>query len=139
MSFIILLIFFWCIIWLLYFTWLSFLSVKKIASSKKVFSANKSRYFALGMLAFCFLLVPVIQTLRYPYFSSMKSMFLLPGIFIMLMVFSRIFNTLKVSNILCYGTVAVNAVYAIILIIMISLVLSNSLYHPSGPIWPLLY
>ena len=126
------------VIWLVYFSWLLVLMVKQITSFKDLFSANRSRYIALGLLSFCFLLVPVFQTIRYPYFSSMKSMFLLPGILIMVMVFSRILKDLKINRSFSYTVATFNAIYSIVLVITIFLILSDSLEILSGPIWPLL-
>jgi len=127
------------LVWLVYFSWLLVLSFKKARSFKSLFSANRTRYLVLGFLSFCFLLVPVIQTLRYPYYSSMKSMFLLPGILIMLMVFARVFKDLKQLRVFCYTTVIINVVYSILLISMITLTINDSLNFLSGPIWPLIY
>lgn len=126
------------VFWLVFFLYLLFLSIKKLRSFKDSFTESRFRYLALTLLAFCFMLVPVIQTIRYPYFSSMKSMFLLPGIFIMLMVFSRIFKDLKIKPTFLYPAVILSISYAIVLVVSIAMILQNSADNLSGPIWPIL-
>ena len=83
------------------------------------------------------MLVPFIQTLRYPYFSSMKSMFMLSGIILLLITLgSQIKKNSLNQQIGIYITV-LNIIYGIMLIVSISIYLGISLNHLSGPLWPI--
>ena len=52
---------------------------------------------ALFVLASLFFLVPVIQTFRFPYFSSMKAMFVLPALIIMSICLSKFIPILRTN------------------------------------------
>jgi hypothetical protein len=125
------------IFWLLFFLYLSYRALKKAGSFRATLQVSKLRYLALSLLAICYMLVPVIQTIRFPSFSSMKAMFLLPGIFIMLLVYSKTLNKLPILKNLVYPAVTISLGYSLIMVITIMLILPHSLDKLFGPIWPL--
>lgn len=89
------------------------------------------------LAAFLFMLVPFLQTLRYPYFSSMKSMFMLPGLILVILKIGSLVKYSRLAQRLGSFMIILNIAYAILLIIGISLYLENSLNHLHGPLWPI--
>jgi hypothetical protein len=87
------------------------------------------------LLGFLFMLVPFIQTLRYPYFSSMKSMFMLSGIILLLITLGS--EIKQGSLIQKFGTymILMNISYGIMLTVNISYYLSISINYLHGPLW----
>ena len=88
------------------------------------------------LLVFLFILVPFIQTLRFPYFSSMKSMFMLPGIIILLITLGSLINQNSPAQQLVRFMVALNIFFGIILVISIIFYLRASVNQLNGPLWP---
>jgi hypothetical protein len=88
-------------------------------------------------LGFLFTLVPLLQTLRFPYFSSMKSMFMLPGIFILIISIGRILR--DVTLVIHFGKIMImlNIIYGLLLITYISIFMQTSLKYLHGPLWSL--
>ncbi len=89
------------------------------------------------LLALLFMMVPFLQTLRFPYFSSMKSMFMLPGIILLILTIGSLVKNKSLVRRLGALMIVLNLVYAILLVIHISLNLENSLNHLHGPLWPI--
>ena len=88
-----------------------------------------------------FVLVPILQTIRYPYFSSMKAVFMLPGIpAIILLAALGLSNKIDSdrTKTLLYTMTSGALVFGIFHILsMISL--SSEAFNEglSGPLWPL--
>ncbi len=87
------------------------------------------------LLGFLFMIVPFIQTFRYPYFSSMKAMFMLSGIILLLITLSS--QIKQGSWIQKFGIcmIVMNISYGVILTVSISFYLGISLNHLHGPLW----
>ena len=126
------------LVWLFYFGIIIFSCVRDLKNS-----FYKLNYYAIFskippiLLGFLFMLVPFIQTLRYPYFSSMKSMFMLSGIILLLITLcSRIKKSSLNQQIGIYITI-LNIIYGIMLVVSISIYLGISLNHLNGPLWPI--
>jgi hypothetical protein len=126
------------LVWLFYFGIIIFSCIRDFKNS--FYKLNWSALFSKIppiLLGFLFMLVPFIQTLRYPYFSSMKSMFMLSGIVLLLITLgSQIKKSSLNQQIGIYITV-LNIIYGIMLIVSISIYLGISLNHLSGPLWPI--
>jgi hypothetical protein len=126
------------LVWLFYFGIIIFSCIRDFKNS--FYKLNWSALFSKIppiLLGFLFMLVPFIQTLRYPYFSSMKSMFMLSGIILLLITLgSQIKKSSLNQQIGIYITV-LNIIYGIMLIVSISIYLGISLNHLSGPLWPI--
>ena len=89
------------------------------------------------LLGFLFMLVPFIQTVRYPYFSSMKSMFMLSGIILIIITLgSQIKPGSWLQKIGIY-IIVMNISYGIMLTVSISFYLDISVNHLHGPLWPI--
>jgi hypothetical protein len=126
------------LVWLFYFGIIIFSCIRDFKNS-----FYKLNWYALFskippiLLGFLFMLVPFIQTLRYPYFSSMKSMFMLSGIILLLITLgSQIKKSSLNQQIGIYITV-LNILYGIMLVVSISIYLGISLNHLNGPLWPI--
>lgn len=88
-----------------------------------------------------FLTVPILQTIRYPYFSSMKAAFILPGLPAVLCLmglgaarwlhlhYIREIVTIMIALILAFGLIHVA--------VLVNLSNEAWLYGLSGPLWPL--
>jgi hypothetical protein len=87
------------------------------------------------ILGFLFMLVPFIQTLRYPYFSSMKSMFMLSGIILLLITLSSQIKQGSWNQLFGIYMIVLNISYGLMLTVTISIYLSISLNHLHGPLW----
>jgi hypothetical protein len=73
------------LIWLIYFLSICFTYFKSYKSNlNKISLFTIVTLFSPVILSFLFMLVPVLQTIRFPYFSSMKSMFMLSGIILLI-------------------------------------------------------
>ena len=87
------------------------------------------------LLGFLFMAVPFVQTLRYPYFSSMKAMFMLSGTILLLIALgSQIKQGSWIQKLGLY-LIVMNISYGIILTVSISFYLGISLNHLHGPLW----
>lgn len=126
------------LIWLFFFIIIVFVSIRNFKNS--LYNINWLTLVTKItpiLLGFLFMLVPFIQTLRYPYFSSMKSMFMLSGIILLLITLgSQIKKSSLNQQIGIYITV-LNIIYGIMLIVSISIYLGISLNYLSGPLWPI--
>jgi hypothetical protein len=126
------------LIWLFFFIIIVFVSIRNFKNS--LYNINWLTLVTKItpiLLGFLFMLVPFIQTLRYPYFSSMKSMFMLSGIILLLITLgSQIKKSSLNQQIGIYITV-LNIIYGLMLIVSISIYLGISLNYLSGPLWPI--
>lgn len=121
------------IIWFLFFTITSWLRFKFIKIKKREVLTQLIPF----LLCFLFALVPVIQTVRYPYFSSMKAMFLLPGIVIFIINHANYIKEIKINSILITSLTVLNLAYGIIFICIINNYVEVSLDNLHGPMWPM--
>lgn len=95
--------------------------------------------FVLLFVLFSFLFVPLVQTIRYPYFSSMKSQFFLPAISIIVLVFAKLIETFNLSNIKLKLIIISSLTLGIIHIVFIVSNLDLALPNLSGPLWQFPY
>jgi hypothetical protein len=120
-------------IWALFFaitTWIKF-------KHNQITSKNILILYIPFLLGILFTLVPVIQTMRYPYFSSMKAMFLLPGLIILFISHAVYIKDIRIHTTILSTLTVLNLVYGIIIIIAVSLFVEVSLNHLHGPLWPI--
>ena len=89
------------------------------------------------LLGFLFMLVPFVQTLRYPYFSSMKAMFILPGLFILFVCHAIFIKDVRINSSSLSILTVLNIVFGIVLLVAFYLYVEVSLNHLSGPLWPI--
>jgi hypothetical protein len=87
---------------------------------------------AIGLL---FLLVPLVQTIRYPYFSSMKTTFILPGLFILIPLIVSVTKAIKVPKWLTIMLVSLSLSYSIMLVLLISIYIPQTIHQLNGPLW----
>lgn len=127
-------------IWLLFFILLFLSILKKIR--KYSFFRNLysfSSFITPLILAIFFMAVPLLQTLRYPYFSSMKSMFMLPGVIIILLIMGRLSKYSTITLKFWSYLVLLNVLYGILLVSSIYFYFSKSINHLHGPLWSIPY
>lgn len=124
------------LIWLFFFITIVFVRRRSITNS-----LHNNNWLTIVtkitpiILAFFFMLVPFIQTLRYPYFSSMKAMFMLSGIILLLIsLCSQIKQDSWIQKFGLFMFV-MNISYGIILTVGIYFYLGISLNHLHGPLW----
>jgi hypothetical protein len=86
-------------------------------------------------LALLFMIVPVLQTMRYPYFSSMKSMYMLSGIILLLIILGSKIKQGSFLQKIALFIIPINILYGVILVASISIYLTISLNHLHGPLW----
>ncbi|OYU96167.1 MAG: hypothetical protein CFE21_07070 [Bacteroidetes bacterium B1(2017)] len=124
--------------WLFYFGIIVYSCIKDFKNS--LFKLNWLTLFTKIppiLLGFLFMLVPFIQTLRYPYFSSMKSMFMLSGIILLLITLGSQIKKSSLNQQIGNYMIVLNIIYGIILVVSISIYLGISLNHLNGPLWPI--
>lgn len=124
------------IIWVLYFLLSTIFGLKNQLNKKKT-DYFKLAYFVPVLIGIMFLIVPIIQTFRFPYFSSMKTMFILPGVIILLAMHSLLIKEIKFSSKGVITLSTLNLLYGILLVITIGVLLKESLAHLHGPLWNL--
>lgn len=125
------------IIWSTFFLWSMFKWTLWFLNTSPKLKINISLLIKLTpiVVGLCFISVPFLQTLRYPYFSSMKSMFLLAGIFILIMIHSKISKDIKYPPKVVLLLISMNVFYGIIFILAIAVYIYPSLNFLSGPLW----
>jgi hypothetical protein len=126
------------LVWLFYFGIIIFSCIRD--SKNSFYKLNWSALFSKTppiLLGILFMLVPFSQTLRYPYFSSMKSMFMLSGIILLLITLSSQIKKSSLNQQIGIYITVLNIIYGIMLIVSISIYLGISLNHLSGPLWPI--
>ena len=125
------------LIWGLFFIFILLSLKKQFLNIKLKINWQTITYKVVPLLlAFLYLLVPFIQTLRSPYFSSMKSMFMLPGIIVLLITLGGIIKQNSLAQQLGRFMVVLNILYGVTLVISISVYLGVSVNQLHGPLWP---
>jgi hypothetical protein len=124
------------LVWIVFFITIivSWLKQNIKAGLKTELYATASKVTPI-IVALLFMMVPFLQTLRYPYFSSMKSMFMLSGIIISLLVIGSLLKEKILSQKMGNYIIALNISYGILLVISILLYLEISLNYLHGPLW----
>ena len=122
------------ILWLLYFVFLLLHAVRMIRCKRlvmKEFLITSAPY----LLCFLFFLVPFIQTLRFPYFSSMKSMFMLPGLIIFILLLSRRASRFSWKGGYWRFLLIGNILFGILLVSYTCVNIQESLEGLKAPLW----
>lgn len=125
------------ILWLAYFIWTLLIWAKGNYGAISLNKIIMSPHIISFLVGFLFIAVPFIQTIRFPYFSSMKTMFMLPGIIILIALHSLVAKNIKLPQSPFYLLSVLNMLYGVTLIIVIYIYLQVSVNHLSGPLWPI--
>jgi hypothetical protein len=99
-------------LWVLFFMFVLIINYKKVTDKiRPDFFVN---HFTISVFALCiclsFYFVPLLQTFRLPYSSSMKSQFLLPAIPALLLILAKAINYLNFNTKIVYVAVLLNVV-----------------------------
>lgn len=124
------------LVWLFFHSIIIFMSLRNFKNS--LYKINWQTLVAKItpiILGFLFTLVPFIQTLRFPYFSSMKAMFMLSGIILLIIALGS--HIKQGSWLQKFGVyiIVMNISYGIMLTVSISFYLGISVNHLHGPLW----
>jgi hypothetical protein len=124
------------LLWVFFFIIIIFVRIRNFKNSPyKISLLTLVAKIPPIVLGFLFMLVPFIQTLRYPYFSSMKAMFMLSGVILLLIILgSQIKKDTWIQKLGIYIFV-LNICYGIMLTAGISFYLGISLNRLHGPLW----
>jgi len=125
------------IFWILYFLSTFFLTLWQRKQLKFQINMHNLLFYIPIIVGILFIAVPFLQTLRYPYFSSMKSTFALPGIIILLISHAFFIRRIKLSNTLIIILSFLNISFGILLVYSIYSFLPITINHLSGPLWPI--
>ena len=125
------------LIWILFFGITTFIGIKRINVKQHLLNVRSLLFICLPILGILFFLVPLIQTLRYPYYSSMKSTFILPGIFVFIIAHSLFTKQIRFPTKLNGFIIFFNFLYSTFLIFTIGYYFDIVINHLSGPIWPI--
>ncbi|WP_207534905.1 hypothetical protein [Desertivirga arenae] len=108
-------------------------SISLIKRSRKISYHN----LLLGFVGICFFLVPLLQTVRFPYFSSMKGLFFLPASSIICLALGYCLSEIKwlVGAKIRYFLTAIILLVGIFHVSYVVYYLSISLPILSGPLW----
>jgi hypothetical protein len=123
--------------WIVFLGWQSIKAFKKLKSMTKVFSKKGLVTWAPLIIALGYMLVPVLQTFRFPYYSSMKAMFIMPGVMIILIIIIKNGRKIQFPKSASYVLGSLTVGYSISMVILIIMNLNSSLEYLSGPIWNL--
>jgi len=124
------------LVWFLFFINIIFLCIRNFKNS--LYKINSHTIFTKLipiLLGFLYILVPIIQTLRYPYFSSMKAMFMLSGIILILITLGSQIKQDSLMQKFGISMIVLNISYGIMLTVSIYFYLGTSLNHLHGPLW----
>lgn len=119
------------IIWMIFFSIVTWIRLKR----KSITENNFLIKYTPVLLGILFLLVPLVQTLRYPYFSSMKAMFILPGLFILFVCHAIYIKDIRIKAVSLSILPVLNIIYGFVLMISFYLFIELSLNDLSGPLW----
>jgi hypothetical protein len=122
--------------WVLYFTFLFVVRVGELNRDSFHWPSLKSFFVISSVVLILYALVPFVQTVRFPYFSSMKATFLLPGVIIFLTLVGR-YLMKKSSEWLDYSLILVNLSFGFYFALSIYNILPLSLNQLSGPLFPI--
>lgn len=124
------------LVWIAFYILILISWAKKYNSSQLNFNlyAISSKVIPV-LLALLFVAVPFLQTFRYPYFSSMKSMFMLSGLVILLLIIGSLIREKSLLPKISPYIIALNVSYGVLLVISICLYIGVSLNHLHGPLW----
>jgi hypothetical protein len=126
------------IIWLLFFSLILFTLVKRLrAKSIKLDFYKLISITSPLIVGIMFAFVPFIQTLRYPYFSSMKSMFMLSGLILTIISLGSQIKQGSLTQKIGIYIIFLNLFFGVLLVSIISYYLDISLNHLHGPLWHL--
>ncbi|MGO4819196.1 hypothetical protein [Flavobacterium sp. W22_SRS_FP1] len=125
------------ILWIIYFLGTLFSAIWKRKQIKFQSNTHKILIYTPILVGILFFTVPFIQTLRYPYFSSMKATFALPGIIILLITHAYFIRRVKLSDKICFLLSFLNISYGVFLIYSIYSFMPFTVNHLSGPLWPI--
>ena len=123
------------LLWAIFLFSISIIAIrKKLGELKKISIPTLFSFLpiAIGML---FLLVPLLQTMRYPYFSSMKATFILPGLFILLPLIVRGTKAIQIPKWLTIMLTSFSLAYGVILMVFIAIYISQTINQLHGPLW----
>lgn len=95
----------------------------------------KNEYRILILIGLLFLFVPIFQTFRFPYYSSMKSQFILPAISIFAMILYWTLLLIKIQTNIIYLTIFTLLIVGISHTLFITENIGDSLPNLSGPLW----
>ncbi|NVO20254.1 MAG: hypothetical protein HXX13_11165 [Bacteroidetes bacterium] len=121
--------------WLIYFL---FMIVNVASEKNKIFSSLRWEHLALlvpVIVGLLFVMVPILQTIRYPYFSSMKTTFMLPGLIILIVTHAIATKNIELSPKCIVLLTTINILYGAILITTIYSFTEICLNHLHGPLW----
>ena len=122
--------------WLIYFGILIFIRLREFVKGSNKWSRLNYFLVVSSVVFVLYALVPFVQTIRFPYFSSMKATFFLPGVVIFLTLMGR--YVMKASNkTLDYLLITINLCFGLCLVLYIYEALPLSLNLLSGPLWPI--
>lgn len=122
--------------WFIYFGILIFNRLREFVKGSN--KPSRLNYFLVVsfVVMLLYVLVPLVQTIRFPYFSSMKATFFLPGVVIFLTLMGR--YVMKASNkTLDYILITINLCFGLCFVLYILEVLPLSFNLLSGPLWPI--
>jgi hypothetical protein len=123
------------LVWILFFITTTIIWFRKNVRKLNVLTPKRLTFLVLTLLGFLFVMVPILQTIRYPYFSSMKSMFMLPGVILLILAHAFATREIKIPIRLNSIFVGLNLLYGIVLIISIAIFIGIVLNYLHGPLW----
>jgi hypothetical protein len=120
--------------WVLYFVILLIIRCRGFTRDSLQLLRFNSFFTVSAIVLIFFALVPFVQTLRFPYFSSMKATFFLPGVVLFLALIGK--YLMKTTNkTMDYSLIVINLSFGIYFVLIIYEKLPFSLSQLSGPLW----
>ena len=95
----------------------------------------RNEYRVLILIGLLFLFVPIFQTIRFPYYSSMKSQFILPSISIFALILYWALSLIKIHTNIIYLSIFTLLLVGISHTLFITENMGDSLPNLSGPLW----
>lgn len=108
------------IVWIIFFLVTFILWLKRKFTTKFNFSLGVLSKLVLVVLALGYVAVPILQTIRFPYYSSMKAMFMLPGLIILLALHPVTLRNIVVPKTILNSLLILNLLLGLVLAITIS-------------------
>jgi hypothetical protein len=125
------------VLWIIFFIGLFITSFYRRKKLKFKINRYKILKYVPVIIGILFFAVPILQTVRFPYFSSMKSTFALSGIIILIISHAKYTKQIRLSDKLIFIIIFLNISFGILLVYTISSTLPFAVNHLSGPLWPI--
>jgi hypothetical protein len=116
-------------VWVVFFVVTMARKMYQLKSTQVEFSREKKGMLVLLSVCLLFFAVPLVQTIRFPHYTSMKALFMLPGLVLFLPVFSYFMRAIAINTKIVVALICLNIVFGVIFVGTVDCYIKESLGH----------